>query len=275
MYIVVDIGGTKTRIAGSRDLETFGDPIIVPTESVYDEGIARISEAALRIASGESIEGCVAGVRGILTRGKRSIYSDAKISAWAGKPLADDLESRLHTRVALENDTALVGLGEAVHGAGARASIVAYITVSTGVGGARIVNGVIDRAAIGFEIGHQYLSIIPPVELEDMVSGSAVQTMHGIPPQSLSEDAREWETLAVTLAYGLYNTTLHWSPDRFVLGGSMFNKIGIHIERTRATLKTLLARFPESPDLVHARLGDVGGLWGGVVYLRNASRARD
>jgi predicted NBD/HSP70 family sugar kinase len=44
---------------------------------------------------------------------------------WNGAALADDLEAALGTQVILENDTALVGLGEATVGAGKGAAVVA------------------------------------------------------------------------------------------------------------------------------------------------------
>ena len=59
----------------------------------------------------------------------------------------------------IANDTAVVGLGEAHRGAGIGYNIVTYITVSTGVGGTRIVDGRIDRRIYGFEPGHQTIDI--------------------------------------------------------------------------------------------------------------------
>lgn len=57
----------------------------------------------------------------------------------------------------LANDADLVGLGEAVYGAGKGYKVVAYFTVSTGVGGARIVNKRIDKGVFSFEPGWQYV----------------------------------------------------------------------------------------------------------------------
>ena len=57
----------------------------------------------------------------------------------------------------LANDSDLDGLGEATVGAGKGFNIVAYITVSTGIGGVRIVGGKIDVSTYGFEPGHQII----------------------------------------------------------------------------------------------------------------------
>jgi len=77
-----------------------------------------------------------------------------------------------------------------------------------------------------------------------------------------------WEELAQLFAYGLHNTILHWSPDRVVLGGSMFNEVGISVERVRAHVAEIMRKFPEVPEIVHSQLGDIGGLWGGVARLK-------
>lgn len=291
MYIVADIGGTKTRIAGSRDLQAFDEPIITATEHEYTKAIASIEDTVRKVAEGEPIEGMAIGLRGRLARNKRSLFSDALISDWMGKPIADELEAKLATKVLMENDAAMVGLGETHFGAGKGGSIVAYITVSTGVGGARIVDGKIDRATNGFEVGHQYISVderlvthhasfddlSPGVrkilencqELEKLVSGSAVERIYGTPAVEIPVDSPIWSDLADLLTFGLYNTVLHWSPDRIVVGGSMFNKIGIHVERVNDDMQKLLTGFlPEVPTVMHSDLGDLGGLWGGIARLK-------
>ena len=90
----------------------------------------------------------------------------------------------------MENDTALVGLGEATVGAGKGAAIVVYVTISTGANGARIVDGVLDRAAFGFELGEQLLGRAASAgTLEELVSGRAIQDRFGAPPATLGKDS--------------------------------------------------------------------------------------
>ena len=56
MYILLDIGGTNTRIAASKDLETFGEPAIFSTPQKYDEALRAIAEHARGVAGAEKIE---------------------------------------------------------------------------------------------------------------------------------------------------------------------------------------------------------------------------
>lgn len=267
MYVLIDIGGTKTRIARSDRLDRFENSIIFPTPQRYDDALRLITERARKLAGGEAIEAMSIGVPAALDH-KRSIITAPHLPLWNGYHLANDVEDALSTRVVLENDTALVGLGEAVFGAGSGAPIVAYLTVSTGVNGVRIVDTAIDRASRGFEIGGQYVSMDPPVTLEDIVSGAAVKERYGKEPRDLGAQWPVWEDLARVLAFGLHSTILHWSPDKVVLGGSMLNPIGISVERVKAHLTEIIRKFPDVPPVVHSSLGDLGGLYGGMALLK-------
>jgi fructokinase len=175
----------------------------------------------------------------------------------------------------LENDAAVAGLGEAVFGAGKGLEIVAYHTVSTGVGGVKIENGEIDHASAGFEPGHQILDIdrtvlgddIEPT-LENLVSGTAIELRFGVKPYEIPQSDILWEELAEYLAQGLRNTVLYWSPDAIVLGGSMV--IGdpkIMVDAVRKYTVQSLDSFVPCPLIAEAKLGDEAGLYGGMALL--------
>ena len=269
MFIVADIGSTKTRIARSQDLEGFDEPIIYNTPHTYEEGIRTLIAHAQELAAGEEIERIMIGLPGVLNADKRSLFNAPYLGGWNKYPIADDLEHALNTRALLENDTALVGLGEATAGAGTGAAIMVYVTVSTGIGGVRIVNGLIDPSVYGFEMGHQYLFVDDqPKDLCDLISGTAVVEKYHIQPKELGPGAPVWDEFARYLAYALHNTILHWSPKRIVLGGSMFNEVGISIDTVRTYLDDIMHMYPALPEIVHSNLGDVGGLHGGLARLK-------
>lgn len=269
MYLVGDIGGTKTRMARSEDLEKIDDPIVVDTPAKYEDGIAKVIELAKELSKGERIEAMALDIAGLISADGKVPLEAPHLPDWRGRPLAREMEATLGTRVELVNDTAQVGLGEAVFGAGKGASIVVYVTVSTGVNGVRIVDQKIDPSAQGFEIGGQYLLIGGnPKTLEELVSGRAVQEKYEIQPRLIEKDSPVWEELAQTFAYGLHNTILHWSPHRVVLGGSMFNDVGVSVERVKAYVADIMTKFPTVPEIVHSELGDLGGLWGGIARLK-------
>lgn len=270
MDIVADIGGTKTRVAGTRDREAFFEPIVMDTPGAYDEALAAIQEAIRTVAGGQKVEKIAAAISGALSKDRRSLTgAHHHLPDWLGKDLAGDLGVPFEAETTLTNDTEQVGLGEAVYGAGKGANIVVYITVSTGVNGARIVNGEVEPTAFGYEIGGQYLMVDGiPQTFEDLVSGGAIEKKYGKHPKELGADSPVWEELAKTTAYGVHNTILHWSPERVVLGGSMFNEVGIKVDRVEAHVREYMKKFPDIPEIVHSDLKDFGGLYGGLVVLR-------
>lgn len=276
MYVLFDIGGTKTRIAVTENLETFSEPIKFETPSRFEDGVEVISNAIKKLVGSQKITALAGGIRGPLNREKTKIISEKKLLDWVGRPLVDIFSKKFHAPMYLENDTAIVGLGEAVFGAGADYSIVAYHTVSTGVGGVRIVDRHIDVASSGFEPGHQELDIDRSIlghgvrhTLENLVSGTALEKRRGVKPYEIPQDDRVWDELAGYLALGLKNTILYWSPDVIVLGGSMI--VGdprIHLKDIIKHTEKALDGFVTCPPIVDAQFRDEGGLYGAMELIR-------
>ncbi|MFZ2887262.1 MAG: ROK family protein [Minisyncoccia bacterium] len=257
--IVFDIGGTNMRIAVAQN-DVLGEIKKVPTPQDPKEAIAMFAAIARELAGGEKIEKAAGCIRGVIFEGK--YWKDMILSKWEGIRLPHKIEDALQTPVIIKNDCAVIGLGENHKGAGKGSKIMAYITVSTGVNGARIDNGEIDNYVYGFEIGRQ---LIGDTMLEDLVSGTAVRKIYGVEPKDL-DSLDERNKLADTLALGLYNTVLHWSPGTIVLGGSMIvGKNPIPLERLEKSLAARLAVFPRAPHIKMAELGDNGGLIGGMI----------
>lgn len=275
MYILFDIGGSKMRFASSTDLKHFSVPIIVPTPQNFKKGIAEFTAISKRLAGSKKIIVVAGGMPGPLDRQHTKVINAPNLKNWNNLPFKSVLEKNLKTKVYIENDTAMVALGEVYFGSGRRfknKGIVAYITISTGVGGARIVDGKIDRNVYGFEIGSQIIDIASSIgNLEAYISGRSVFNHTGKKPIEI-RDKKFWDFEAKLLAYGLNNTIIHWSPDVVILGGSMMNKIGIPIERVKIHLNKVLTIFPEKPKLIHSALKDLGGLYGSMVYLSSKMR---
>lgn len=270
MILLGDIGGTNTRMAVS-DGSYFDEPTLFLTDQNYTESVRHIIQTAKSLLGEQKAERAVFGVAGTLSPEKDRLLRAPNLSVWKDKPLKADLESALGVPVSLVNDASLGGLGEAVEGAGKGSRIMAYITVGTGIGGARIVNGTIDETALGFEIGHQYLVLGEEArEAEELASGGALHERFGQHPKEIT-DEKVWDELSRVFAYALFNTIVHWSPDRVVLGGSMFNTPGIKIDVVEETLKKIGTAFPILPPLTKASLGTIGGLYGAQTYAKTLS----
>jgi len=265
MHLLFDIGGTKSRFATSEGNE-LKNIKIVETPQVFDQGIQEFKNyvSLLKI---NKLDGIAGGIAGPLDNKKSMVLNAPNLPGWNNMPFKEELFKYFNTNIKIENDAALNGVGEATKGAGRDKSIVMFLTISTGVGGGRIVNGKIDENAVGFEPGHQYIPIKNSAELQSLeaiISGTALKNKYHLNPDEIT-DEKIWNDCAYYLALGIHNSILHWSPEVVVLGGSIMNKISI--EKTTNNLNNLMDIFPEIPEIKNAELGDKAGLYGAITLL--------
>ena len=273
-YVLFDIGGTTTRVAVSEDLKSFEKPIRFTTPINFKEGMEKIVEAVKELTD-KDIRGAAGAVRGMLSEDRSMIAHDLVLERWVEEPLKNILAKKLDTKVIIENDAALAGLGEAHFGAGKGAKIMVYHTISTGVGGAKIENGTIDSYHLGFEPGKQVLDIDRTIlgeeilpTLENLVSGAAVEERTGSKPYDIPQEDALWDQLANYLAHGLRNTIYYWSPDTIVLGGSMITgDPSIPIENIEKHTGFILGDDMIVPAIKKASLKDDSGLYGAMALL--------
>lgn len=268
-YVLFDIGGTNTRVGVSFDGQTISSTEIFRTPKDFDQGIAAIESVAQKLLLGKPAGGIAGGVAGPLTTDKSGTVNAPHLPGWSGRPLKLELSTRFGCEVHLENDTAMAGLGEAIFGSGKTQKIVAYMTISTGVNGVRVVNGKLETNSLGFEIGHQIIDLdgsMRHADLESLISGAALERRYGESAENITNPA-VWEDEARVTAYGINNIIVFWAPDIVVLGGSLMKKMSV--ERVKMYVKNILKLYPELPIIVKSELGDLGGLWGALHYLNS------
>jgi len=272
MYLVLDIGGTNTRVAVSKDGKNFDIIKIVSTPKNFHEGMDVIKNIFFSLAFKKKISAVACGIAGSLDKNKSLLVDSPNLLQWVKQPIKKELEKIFEAPVFLENDAALAGLGEAIFGNGKGKDIVAYLTISTGVGGVRINHGKIDDNVSGFEPGHQIIdadsslcvNCEKPGRLEDYISGAALEKRYQKKPSEIT-DTKIWDDSAKFLAYGLNDTIVYWSPDIIILGGAVMNIIPM--DRVIFYLKKSFQRSFEIPEVKEAALGDESGLYGGLAFL--------
>ena len=273
-YLVFDVGGTNLRMAYSQDGKKFEKHDKIKTPKTAQEGAKALQDFATDL----EVSHIAGGMRGVQMEDKSGIERDVALEKWAGVSFKSLLTDAFgdDVSIALENDTALAGLGEAVLGAGVGCDLVVYHTVSTGVGGVKIESGQIDHASVGFEPGHQILDIdrtilgpeVSPT-LENLVSGTAVAGRMGMPPYEIPQDDVLWDELAGYLGQGLRNSILYWSPEIIVLGGSMITgDPKIPIDAIRKATVQILGDIVPCPFITTATLGDDAVLYGALIFAQ-------
>ncbi len=267
MYLLFDIGGTKTRLAITKNGKKLDQVKIFSTPKNFAEGIDLISKQALVLSQGKKFKAVYGGLAGPLDKTKSKLVNAPNLETWINQPLKNKLQRELKARVFLENDAALAGLGEANYGAGQGYKIIAYLTVSTGVGGARIINKKIDQASLGFEPGHQLINYDGKKNsqtLEENISGSYLEKKYKKSAKKI-KNQKIWQNEAKLLAYGLNNLVVLWSPEIIILGGSLMASINLNL--IKKYLKRTVNIFPRIPDLKKAKKGDLSGLYGALSLI--------
>ncbi len=273
MFLAVDIGGTNTRVAISNDGQKILKKIRYPSPQKYDDGIDRLQEAIEEITEGKIPKLIIVDAASPIDYEKGILMRPPNLPKWAGHSFRKELEIRLRTKVMLENDGALAALAEAHLEKRKKHKIVAYITLSTGLGGARIVNGRIDYHAQPFEPGHIILDpngrFWPGCGqkgcFESICSGRAFEMTYDVKPENCG-DTRIWEEHARHTSQGLLNVIVLWSPEILVLGGSLVKAGPKFIKPLLRYTKQNLKILP-MPKIEVSKLDDNNALLGGFILL--------
>lgn len=268
--LVFDIGGTNIRQAVVEN-QRLSKPVSHLVPRAYHRMIAQVATMARQ----HQARLIVGGVPGPLNATHTKLAQSTHLPHWAGRNFKGDLERASGARVILENDCVIGALGEAIHGAGRGARIMAYIAFGTGIGGARIVDGRVDANAMGFEPGHHIIDwniwrhrhpSAHPGDWESFVSGSGILIATGKRSEQVT-NAAVWRQVEQRAAIGLINVAMFWSPDVIILGGSLMKKMSLN--RIRKLFRKQIHVFPQPPVLKRARLGDYSGLYGAMALLKN------
>lgn len=268
--LVFDIGGTNLRyaITGGKFV-----PVLVPVPKEYAAAVSTLAT----LAKHHRVSTIVGGLPGPLDPKKTQLLQSTHLPQWAKKPFQRDVARASGARVVLENDNALVGLGEATYGPGRGQDIVAYIGIGTGIGGVRIVHGQVDANAHGFEPGHHILDLNirshrhpspHPGDWESLISGSGIYIQTGRRSETIT-DRKFWSRMEERVALGLINTAMFWSPSMVILGGSLMKKLSVSgIDRH---FRRHMKIFPTPIPIRRAKFGDFGGLHGAIALAKRST----
>ncbi len=258
MDLLLNIGGTKLRMAVSRNQQTIEKELTFPTPKDFNQAMDEIKNKIPQLTQ-ESVENCMVGVAGILNQAKSALFHSPNLTGWNNQPLKEKLAEITHGPVYLENDSALEGLAEAVRGAGAGKKIVAYFSIGTGIGGCRVTNGQIDDSSFGFEPGHQLINTEgSPRGLEELVCGQIIDT-----PEERGQ-------AALKFAIGAHNSIVHWSPEIVVIGGGI--GLNLSLDEIRDSLGKSLTFYPQIPQVEYSSLKEEAGFIGGLLQLSHLKR---
>lgn len=275
MYISIDLGKSNTRVASTADLKEIYKIVKFSTNDDLEAQKKMIADAIAEVSEGQTIEAIALGVPGAFDNVNKKFTKMANYPILNGIGFAGLFPENLkETKVLVENDAALGALGEAYFGSGKDKNITAYLTLSSGVGGARVKKYEKGYDLLNAEPGHHVISEKDEMSdksgirgtLESFCSGGFFEERYHAKPEPTT-DKEIWKSYASHLSTGIINVTAMWRPEVIVLGGGVSN---YNFDVFYPYLLEELGKqtFFEIPEIKKAYLGDNSGVYGGFILLK-------
>lgn len=239
MYLAIDIGGTKTLIACFDAHGIIKQEVKFPTPKDYDEFLLEL-EKYIKELGVEDFRAVGVAAPAKIDHEHGSIIGGGNIS-WRNTPIQADIEQIVHAPVVLENDAKLAGLSEAIL-VKKDFKRVLYATISTGIGTALIIDGVIDTSMRDMEGGHMRLEHNGKLETwESFASGKAIKQKYGKFASEI-DDVDTWKNIVRNFAVGFIDLIAVIQPEVIIIGGG----VGSHFHKYGELLAAELKKY-ESP----------------------------
>lgn len=223
MIIGVDIGGTKTFLVVFAENGKILKEVRFETNRNYEEFLTELKKHADSLETNKAKAACAA-IPGLLNR-RSGIVENLGNLPWKDKHIRHDISVALGVKnVLIENDSKLAGLAEGRH---IRETYkrVFYLTISTGIGGALVVNGKLSPDVIDMEIGKSPLQVNGVIQdWEEFASGRAFFEKYGKKAVDVDEETI-WEEFSHNINLGLGVICAAYQPDVIVFGGGLGQRL--------------------------------------------------
>ena len=311
-YIIgVDLGGTKITTAIS-DLDGH---ILTKTTiaTLSSEGEKKVVERIIETIQFVLEESKISKVKVVsIGIGSPGIINplEGKIMMAANLPfenycLVEPISAYFNIPCYLENDANAAALGEFTFGAGRGKKNFIYVTVSTGVGGAAIIDGKLyhGNTSNAFEVGHMILDPRSEIkcncglygDVEALCSGTAIAKRAVIAikqgKETLLSGVQEISTKEVYEAYikkdqvateilyeafdymgiAVANLITIFDPEMVVIGGGVSSIGDLFFDRVKASAKKSCLDFIFDPvEIMPSSLGQDTGVFGALAIAKNS-----
>lgn len=275
MYISIDLGRSTTRIASTLNLKSILKIAKFKTDSDLYIQRENMLKAYEEIAGDSEVDAIAFGFPGITDKFKKIFEKSANYPQIEGLDIKNFFPEKFNqSKILVENDAALGALGEAYFGSGKDKESIAYLTLSTGVGGAFVKKYENEYILINAEPGHQVINVEDTVPdgsgikgtLESYCSGSYFRKRYGATPD-VTAGEENWVKYSRYLSAGIINILSMWNPEIIVLGGGLtthnFDNFKIHLVD-----EIKKQSFFALPEIKKSELEDDSGIYGGFILLK-------
>lgn len=283
-YIGIDLGGTNVRAARVDETGHVEAMIKAQTgiENGYDFVMRNILSMIEQVDESKECLGIGMGVPGPVDTVAQVMTMSSNLPGFAHQPIAAQIEAATGLPTFINNDGNVAGLGEAILGAGRGCDTVYYVTLSTGIGGALVINQRVHAGKHGYagEIGNlmidrgrEKISHLNANAIECEASGMALtrkgKALFGediqhaghvfdLARKNHPEALQLVDEMAYDLAY-MFSLIAHvCDPDVFVLGGGVMQGKDLFLQPMETYFRTMIHEGMQPIRFVEAQLEEPG-----------------
>lgn len=256
MIVVIDIGATKTQISFSFTGEEFEDSIIFPTNQNQRKVISEIVTKTHALIGHRTIDLVAVCAPAAINTSKGSITKMHNLD-WKNLLITKPLSKHFSAPAILCHDGSAAAIAESRIGASKIYRLAAYITLSTGLGGAITLDGNLLPTPNNQEIGDQIieksqLNRASAGRLSGFASGRALDKRFNLNGTKETITKKNWEIISFEIAVGIHNVIQIVSPQVVVLGGGISNHYNSFIKPLQNHLGSFDSLY-SIPPIVQAK----------------------
>jgi len=310
--LAIDIGGTKTTLAVAKLSAGGSHPYLaidrLPTPSTAAAALVALLAAGRRLLGDDQAAGIGVSFGGHVHHAPRCRLMSRHVPGWEAVDLVEHLTRGFGGKTLIANDADAASRGEhACLPVDQQAMTLAYLTVSTGIGAAMIIDGRphLGRYGLAGELGHLPISLDGPScscgsvgHLEALASGPAIAraavaaldaepqrrtvlhaaraTQGFLTAVDVDRAARHGDELAARLlgeagalvGHAVTVMTLVLDPDLVIVGGGVAQAGPAFWQPLRQAAQAGALR---TPDVRRSGLGATGALRGALELARAAA----
>lgn len=293
--IGIDLGGTNVRIAKVSDSGEVLQELKSPSYGLEgpEKVVPNIISLIKQIDGYKDCVGIGIGVPGPVDTVNKVMKLSSNLTGFTDYPMAKMIEEATGLPTFMDNDANCAGLAEAIIGAGKLYPIVYYTTVSTGIGGALIVNGKLVSGKSGYagEVGNlivdpyrEPFNNLNPGASESEASGRALtrkgQEIFGDKIQSARDvfelyvegdaEARKLVDQMTTDLAIMYSHIAHIvDPHIFVIGGGVMKSKDIWLPIMQEKFKNYVHKGMRDVIFTEAECSEPGILGAAMLPISN------
>ena len=267
MYLIIDIGGTKTLIAlfNSRGKIVKKHRFKTPDKQADFLTLLETAVIPFSVNHRDKIEQVIIAVPGWIENNVAVKFGNRN---WKNLDLAKKLEKHFSCPITLENDANLATVYESSFHKG----LTLYLTFSTGIGGGLARNGKLAKNSNSVEPGHTtYIFENKPLEWEDIASCAAIGAAYGCQATAV-RGKNAYKDIAFRVSLGLPEVIQRYNPDFVIIGGPLGLQYPHFSKELKSLVRKTLPKTKKLPRIVAARRPKESVIYGGYLFAKDRAK---